>query len=38
MHLDKDDLIEIHRRVTERFGGAYGILNEGTLDYAIDKA
>ena len=38
MHLSKDDLIEIHRKMIDRYGGAYGTLNEGTLDYAIAKA
>ena len=38
MHLGREDLIEIHRRVIERFGGASGILYEGTLDYTVDKA
>lgn len=38
MHLSKNDLIEIHRRIIERYGGAYGTLSEGTLDYAVAKA
>lgn len=38
MHLSKDDLIEIHRKVIERYGGAFGMLSEGTLDFAITRA
>ena len=38
MHLNRDDLIEIHRKMIERYGGAHGMLSEGTLDFAITRA
>ena len=38
MHLNKEDLIEIHRKLIELFGGAYGMLSEGTLDFAVTRA
>lgn len=38
MHLSKDDLIEIHRKMIELFGGAHGMLSEGTLDFAVTRA
>jgi len=36
--LAKDDLLEIHEKMIEKYGGAHGILNEGTLDYAVFQA
>ena len=36
--LVKDEVIEIHRRLIEQFGGADGIRDEGLLDSALSAA
>jgi death on curing protein len=37
-HLTKDEVIAIHEDIIDLFGGMKGILNEGTLEYAVQRA
>ena len=36
--LTKTDLLEIHRRAIDEFGGSHGVLNEGALESALVAA
>lgn len=38
LHLGKDDLVEIHSEMIERFGGIEGTLDQRTLNFAVDRA
>jgi death-on-curing protein len=34
----KDEVLRIHRRLIDEFGGSHGLLNEGSLDSALQAA
>jgi death on curing protein len=38
LQLTKEDVVQIHDRLIVLYGGMRGILNEGTIDYAIGLA
>jgi death on curing protein len=38
LELTREDIVEIHDRVIVLYGGIKGILNEGTIEYAIASA
>jgi len=36
--LRKEDVIKLHERLIEEYGGAQGILYEATIDFAIESS